>query len=101
MDGDTLQLLQNLPNDLRARGWTLVLSESNSVSWGGKRRYRVVYMRNFDPGVDDTQSDAVFSRNGRKVVRVSSRGVAGWDAVLQDVIELMRGIDARRDDHLT
>lgn len=101
MDGDTLQMLLNLPKDLRARGWTLALSESNSVTWGGKRRYKVVYMRNFDQGVDDSQSDAVFSRNGQKAVRVSSRSAAGWDAVLQDAIELMRGVDARRNDHLT
>lgn len=98
MDSDTLRMLRDLPNDLRSRGWTLVPLESNSVTWGGRRRYRVVYMRHFEQGVDDAQSPAVFIQNGRRVVRVSTRDSAGWDVVLHDAIELMRGFDARRVD---
>ena len=98
MDGDTLRMLRDLPNDLRARGWTLALSESNSVTWGGRRRYKVVYIRHFEQGVDDAQSDAVVSRNEHKIVRVSTRSLASWDAVLQDAIERMRGFDARGGD---
>lgn len=98
MDGYTLRMLRDLPNDLRARGWTLVPSESNSVTWGGVRRYRVVYMRHIEQGVDDEQSAAVFSRDGHKIVCVSSRSTAGWDVVLQDAIESMRRFDERRVD---
>ncbi len=95
MDIDVLRRLRNLPTDLRLRGWTLSISESTVLRWGSSPRYNAVYMRPFEPGVEDKHSVPVVRRNGRDVIRVSTRS-ANWEAAMEEAIALMRGFDEQR-----
>ncbi len=95
MDIDVLRRLRNLPADLRLRGWTLSISESNVLRWGSSPRYDAVYMRPFERGGDVEHTVPVIRRNERDVIRVSTRS-ASWEAALEEAVEVMRGFDAQR-----
>ncbi len=97
MDIDVLRQLRDLPDDLRLRGWTFSIPESNVLRWGSSPRYNAVYLRSFEPGVDDAHSVPVVRRNARDVIRVSTRSTS-WEAAREDAIGLMRAMDAHRRD---
>lgn len=99
VDGDTLRMLQDLPADLRERGWELVASESGVLRWGTTPPYyKAVYLRVFDHGIDDAHRVSMLYRNGRPCARVSTNQLrsASWASAVEDAIGLMRRIDARR-----
>ncbi len=95
MDIDVVRRLRDLPADLRRRGWTFSIPESNMLGWGSSPRYNAVYLRPFEPGIDDAHSVPVVRRNARDVIRVSTRS-ATWEAAREDAIGLMRGFDGQR-----
>jgi hypothetical protein len=87
--------LWRLPPDLMAMGWQLVSSHevprSSAPTW-----YTVMYARPFEPGIDDH----VLARHldgdwWIQVVNTPRMGFS-WETAHEEVIERMRGADARR-----
>ncbi len=102
MDAETVQLLQELPADLRERGWHLSAAESAEsevLPWESVR-YKAVYSRPFDSRLDTEaiQSAAYDPRTRQHVVRVSTLKDCSpsWHDAHQDAIQRMREADARR-----
>ena len=95
MDHDARQLFQELPETLRARGWTNARQESTIHRLLGAEWYAVVFLRPFEPGVDDEDSPSVVRSNRRHFVRISTDSMRSpsWDQAFRDAIELMHKAD--------
>lgn len=100
MDHEARQLFAALPDDLRIRGWTNSRQESTIHRLPDIEWYAVVFLRPFEPGVDDEASSSAVRSNRKHVVRVSTNSLrsSSWEAAFQDAIGLMRSADARRPD---
>lgn len=98
MDHDARQLFQELPDNLRTRGWTNARQESTIHRLPGAEWYAVVFLRPFEPGVDDETSVSVVRNNRRDFVRVSTDSLrsSSWDEAFRDAIELMHKADNPR-----
>lgn len=100
MDPETVQMLQRLPDDLRARAWMWVASDSGALTRLGETWHKAVYVRPFDDGVDkQVYSGAVYDRVTRQhIMRVSTLNdrSASWHDTRRDAIRRMRDIDAKR-----
>jgi len=52
-DGDAMRLLDNIPSDLKVRGWRYSYAESSVQKGPAVTWYDAVYTRRFDPDIDD------------------------------------------------
>jgi len=99
IDHDTVQLLQELPDDLRERGWRLSVSESRALK-GESPRYAAVYSRPVDGRLDlENLHLATYDKQTRQqIVRVSTYQDHSptWEAAHRDGIRRMREADAKR-----
>jgi len=99
MDAETVQLLQELPDDLRERGWCLSVSESRALK-GESPRFAAVYSRPVDGRLDlENFHLATYDKRTRQqVVRISTLKDASssWHDAQQDGIRRMRAADAKR-----
>jgi len=96
IDSATFAMLQDVPADLKARGWEPSRGSTPTKTLAGAR-YKAVYARPFDRGVDDERFTNVIHRNGGSVVIVSTRS-ASWENDRQEAIVDMRVADGRRGD---
>jgi len=94
-----VQNAQSLPTDLDAHGWKQVRQESTVHRLQDAEWYAVVYMRPFDPDIDDENSSQVVRMNRRMYVRISTNAArsVSWGAAHTDAIGLMRAADNRTD----
>lgn len=95
MDDETVRMLEDLPDDLRERGWTFVPSASRapwSASW-----HRAVYHRPFDDRLDRERGiSATYNRlTRRQIVRVSTHSdhSPSWHDARQDAIRRIAFVD--------
>ncbi len=99
-DAETVQMLQELPADLQARGWTVVVAETRMVQSTNRVQYRAIYSRPFDERLDTEAftSAAYDPRTRQHIVRVSTLKdqSPSWHDAHQDAIQRMREADARR-----
>jgi hypothetical protein len=88
-------VLGDIPVDLRIRGWELVPSQSTVfVAFAGPR-YQAVFVRPFDPAVDDEALR--LRRRGQDWVRISTGYRAtSWEEARRQAIALMHAADARQ-----
>lgn len=100
MDHEARQLFQELPEPLKVRGWTNSRQESTIHRLPGVEWYTVVFLRPFEPGVDDEDSPSVVRSNRKHFVRVSTDRLRSpsWDQAFRDAIELMHKSDQPRPD---
>ncbi len=98
MDHDARQLFQDLPEPLRNRGWMNSRQESTIHRLPDVEWYSVVFMRPFEPGVDDEDSASVVRSNRKQFVRVSTNTLrsSSWNEAFQDAIGLMHKADEPR-----
>lgn len=96
MDLDAIRLLQELPDDLRYRGWRWEHSQSSVHKTLGSTWYVAVYMRPFERGVDHDQ--LAHHHKGAWFVRVSTNQnrSQSWEQAYQEALGLMRDADALR-----
>lgn len=85
--------LRKLPPDLMSMGWQWISTESAEMRRWDPPRYKVVYARPFEGGIDDER--LAVHRNGDVWIRVSVES-ASWDGAHHDAIGLMRNADDRR-----
>lgn len=99
MDDETLQMLRDLPGDLKGRGWELSLPDSRVQSTQAMSWCKAVYIRLFDDRLDSLRGTwAIYDRQSRqRIMRVSTHQdrSASWDDALQDAIRRMREVDVR------
>lgn len=90
---------QTLPVDLDAHGWKQVRQESTVHRLQDAKWYAVVFMRPFNPNIDDENSSQVVRMNRRTYVRISTNSVrsVSWVAAHDDAIGLMRAADNRSE----
>ncbi len=98
MDLDAMRLLQELPDDLKYRGWEWMRLESSVHKTVGARWFVAVYARPFERGID--QDHMAHHHKGGRFVRVSTNQdrSQSWEEAYQDALRLMRAADARRSD---
>ncbi len=94
IDAESLRLLRDLPDDIKARGWEFILQESGKSRTWANPDHKAVYVRPLDPGVDNERLLATVHRNGRSFVHVSTRSPS-WKVAREDAIQRMREIDAQ------
>ncbi len=98
MDEATVQRLQDLPADLRERGWQLSLVES-AVEGRTPPWHRAVYSRLFVDRLDrhDRSWPVYDKRTRRQILRISTHQDRNptWEDARQDAIRRMREVDAR------
>jgi len=104
-DGDAMRLLDNIPSDLKVRGWRLSLAESSVQKGPAVTWYDAVYIRRFEPDIDDAALAEYPPHNSHyqldHVVRVSSIIPAwskSWADARDTAITLMREADAKRQE---
>jgi len=100
MDAETVQLLEELPDDLRERGWQLSRADSGvegrtmPTPW-----YRAVFVRPFVDHLDTpgTSWPVYDKRTRHRIVRISTYQDRSptWEAARLDAIRRMREADAR------
>jgi hypothetical protein len=52
-DGDAMRLLDNIPSDLKVRGWRYSYTESSAQKDPAVPWYDAVYIRHFESDIDD------------------------------------------------
>jgi hypothetical protein len=88
-------VLADIPVDLRIRGWELVPSQSRVFLTFAGPRYQAVYVRPFDPAVDDEAR--LVPRSRLRWVRISTEyRSTSWEDARHQAIALMREADMRR-----
>ena len=96
----TVQLLQDLPADLRERGWQLSEVESRVIPSANGPCYRSIYVRPFDGRLDlQVLHSAAFDPHTRqRIMRISTLKDCSpsWHAARRDAIRRMREADAKR-----
>jgi len=95
-DYAAIRLLQELPHDLRQRGWGFDQRESSVQHLPGSLWCDAVYTRSFEAGIDaDVLAQVV---RGQQVVRVSTIRARNrsWQAARDEAVDLMRAVDAQR-----
>lgn len=102
IDGVSLRVLGNVPDDLRARGWEFVPHETRIYTTIWSQLHIAVYARPFDPDIDSDDAGerpgTVVVKNGRPFLRIVTNEQlnASWEEARQDAIARMRAADARR-----
>ncbi len=98
MAATTLAMREDLPADLRLRGWALSRVDSRAAKtapW-----CRAVYVRPFVTGIDrEPITAAVYDRATRhRIVRISTHNdrSPSWRDARRDAIRRMREADAKR-----
>ncbi len=95
MDADTVRLLEDLPDDLQARGWVFVPRESKIARTSTTLDHIAVYVRPYHAPVDHLGT-AITVRSGQVYVATSRTRSPSWEAARQAAIDQMRAIDAPR-----
>jgi len=98
MEPAPIQMLEELPDDLRSGGWQLVREDTDVYQLTDSVQYIAVYERPFDVGVDDLQALSTMpeDRGSRARVSTNQAGSASWEQAYRDAIEMMREVDGRR-----
>ena len=102
-DVETVRLLDDIPRDLKVRGWRLSHTESSVQKGPVVTWYDAVYTRRFEPDIDDAAlaeyPPSVFHNQEEHVVRISTLIPAwskSWAEARSAAITLMRAADAKR-----
>ena len=102
-DGDAMRLLDNIPSDLKVRGWRYSYAESSVQKGPAVTWYDAVYIRRFESDIDDAAMAECPSQSSHSqsdhIVRVSTLIHAwskGWADARDTAIALMREADAKR-----
>jgi hypothetical protein len=102
MNLNDVQMLQELPADLRAHGWQFERSESTHHQDTDGDWYVAEYARPLREGVDARQPDdpSIVHERAHWFVRVSSNQdrSQSWEAAQQVAITRMRAADAQRQE---
>jgi hypothetical protein len=95
-----IQMLEELPADLRARGWQLVRGDTEVYRTADSVQYIAVYVRPFDLDADDQESLSTMphDRGARARVSTNQAGSASWEDAHRDAIQMMRKVDGRRQE---
>lgn len=101
-DAKTMQLLGELPADLRDRGWALSPADSRRQGTQTTPWYRAVYVRPFADRLDRSGGSwPIYDRRTRdRIVRISTfqDRSASWEDARRDAIRRMRALDAQLRD---
>jgi hypothetical protein len=104
-DGDAMRLLDNIPSDLKVRGWRYSYTESSVQKGPAVTWYDAVYIRRFESDIDDAALAEHPPHNSHNqlahVVRVStliSAWSKSWTDARDTAIALMRAADAKRQE---
>ena len=95
MDDATAQLLEDLPDDLAARGWAFVRRESKITKTRSATCHVAVYERPYHSPVDHLGT-ALTVRGGAILVSTAQAQSPTWETAREEAIALMRAIDAPR-----
>ena len=95
MEPGTVHLLQDLPDELAARGWQLVPGETKVIKHMGAAYHVVVYQRPYHAPVDHLGT-ALTVRGGYVYVSTREARSTSWEEARAAAIEQMRTIDAPR-----
>jgi hypothetical protein len=100
MDLVPIQMLEELPADLRALGWQLVRGETEAYPTADSVQYIAVYVRPFDLDVDNQGSLSTMPHDRGARARVSTNQAvsASWEDAHRDAIQMMREVDGRRQE---
>ncbi len=104
-DLEAVRLLDDIPRDLKVRGWRLSHTESSVQKGPVVTWYDAVYTRRFEPDIDDAALAEHPPHNSHNqlahVVRVStliSAWSKSWTDARDTAIALMRAADAKRQE---
>ncbi len=100
MDLVPIQMLEELPTDLRALGWQLVRGETEAYPTAASVQYIAVYVRPFDLDVDNQESLSTMPHDRGARARVSTNQAvsASWEDAHRDAIQMMREVDGCRQE---
>ncbi len=100
MDLVPIQMLEELPADLRALGWQLVRGETKAYPTADSVQYIAVYVRPIDLDVDNQGSLSTMPHDRGARARVSTNQAvsASWEDAHRDAIQMMRAEDAKRQE---
>jgi hypothetical protein len=100
MDLVPIQMLEELPADLRALGWQLVRGETKAYPTADSVQYIAVYVRPFDLDADGQESLSTMPHDRGARARVSTNQAvsASWEDAHRDAIQMMREVDGRRQE---
>ncbi len=94
IDAESLRLLRDLPDDIKARGWQFVVHGSSTLRSLAGTKYMAVYERPLDPDRDNERLVTTVHRKGQPFVHISTRS-SSWDAAYLEAIQRMREVDAQ------
>ena len=94
MNADTERMLADIPASLKARGWRFVKNASR-MSYGSPPACVAVYLRRFEPGVDDARWTALTMYGFVRVTTDEAHG-STWEAARAEGIARMHEIDGGR-----
>jgi hypothetical protein len=95
VDGTTLRMLRDLPDDLRAMGWEFVPGESHPYRTLGSTWFIAVFARPYAPGIDDDRFVGTIQR-GYVWISTNRARSASWEDAHRDAIEQMHMLDRLR-----
>ena len=95
MEPDTVRLLEDIPDELKARGWQLVPREAKVVKMMGATYHVAVYQRPYHAPVDHLGT-AITVRGGYVYVSTREARSTTWEEAREAAIEQMQAIDAPR-----
>ncbi len=94
MNAETERMLAALPVSLKARGWRFVKSASR-MSYSSPPACVAVYLRRFEPGIDDARWTALTMYGFVRVTTDEAHGPT-WEAARAEGIARMHEIDRGR-----
>ena len=95
MESDIVHLLEDLPDELKARGWQLVPRETKVIKHMGAVYHVAVYQRPYHSPVDHLGT-AITVRSGYIYVSTREARSASWEEAREVAVAQMRAIDAPR-----
>ena len=95
MEPDTVRLLEDIPDELKARGWQLVPRETKVVKQKGASYHVAVYQRPYHSPVDHLGT-ALTVRAGYIYISTQEARSTSWDEAKEAAIAQMQAIDAPR-----
>lgn len=93
MDTASREMMEKLPEHLKARGWRFVGEESRTHWECGATRHIAVYVRPYDPLIDHERLAVVL--DGRVWVSTRGRKSRGWIDAYRHAIEAMEFVDSK------
>ena len=95
MEPDTVRLLEDIPDELKARGWQLVPRETKVIKHMGASYHVAVYQRPYHAPADHLGT-ALTVRGGYIYISTREARSTSWNEAKEAAIAQMQAIDAPR-----